>query len=159
MSFIQKIKAFFGIGLMDVVLDVPVKTFKADDHAIVGTIRMTAKSDQRVKEITLKFEENWTKGSGDDKTTKTFDIGKMSWKEAFDIKAGETKDVPFELTFSYEKSMTDRIAERGGVVGGLGAAARFLSSEKSDFWLTATVDLEASTFDPNAVLELKRLDK
>ncbi len=159
MSFFQKIKAFFGIGLMDVKLDVPIKTFKADDHAIVGTIRMTAKSDQRVKEISLQFEETWEKGSDDDKTTKTFDLGKLSWKDAFDIKAGEVKEIPFELPFSYEKSLTDRVAEKGGVVGGLGAAARFLSKEKSTFWLTATVDLEASTFDPNDVLELKRLDK
>ena len=83
----------------------------------------------------------------------------MSWKEAFDIKAGEVKEIPFELQFSYEKSMADRLSEKSGVVGGIGAAAKFLSSEKSNFWLTATVDLESSTFDPNAVLELKRLDK
>jgi hypothetical protein len=159
MSIFQKIKAFFGIGLMDVVLDVPNTTFRAGDTAIVGTIRMTAKSDQRIKEVDLQMEEKWSKGSGDEKTEKTFSLGKKVWKEAFDMKAGETKEIPFELEFSYEKSLEDRLKEKGGVIGGLGAAAKFLSSEKSNFWLTATVDLESATFDPNAVLELKRMDK
>jgi DUF917 family protein len=154
MGFLAKIKQFFGMGTVSVALQTD-EMFSTDDAVIKGTVVITGKSDQVIESVEVEFEEKYSTGSGDNKTTKEYELGKVKLA-GFSIKAGETKNVEFSVPFTYAKSNNEAMAEKGGLVGGLGKVGKFMNSEKSDFWLTATVDIKGATFDPNAVKQLKR---
>lgn len=155
MSFFNKIKQFFGIGTVSVKIEAPA-TFKTEDGIIKGNVNITAKSDQVLEYVEVELKEEWSEGRGDEKTEKTFSIGKLKLP-GFEMKSGETKSVPFELAYTYSKSSNEDLAGKSGVLGGLGKMAQFATNEKSSFTLIATADVKGATFDPNDVLEIKRI--
>jgi hypothetical protein len=155
MSFFAKIKQFFGAGTVKVTLNAPA-TFNTNDGVIEGSVHLEAKSDQTILSLKIELKEEYTTGRGDEKKTKTFEIGEVKL-EGFDMKQGETKDVPFKLSYSYAKSDNEAMAEKGGVMGGLGKLGSFASGEKSEFKLWATADVKGAALDPNDLKELKRV--
>jgi hypothetical protein len=154
MGFFGKIKQFLGIGTVKVTATVPA-SFSTDDSSISGNVELLAKSDQVVESVEVKFEEKWSTGRGDDKTEKTFTLGTQKFP-GFTMKAGETKKLDYSVAFSYTKSGNDKMAEKGGVVGGLGKLSKFADGEKSTFHIIATCDVKGATFDPNDVKEVKK---
>lgn len=154
MGILAKIKQFFGIGTVKVTLHVP-HTFSADESKIDGTVELIAKSNQVIEHIKIEFNEVWSIGRGDEKSEEMFELGKQTLA-GFTMKAGETKQIAFTLPFLYSKSRNERMAEKGGITGGLGKVAQFASGEKSKFRITATCDVKGATFDPNDVKELKK---
>ena len=154
MGFFGKIKQFFGIGTVKVTATVP-PAFNVNDPTINGTVELMAKSDQEVVSVEVKFEEKWSTGRGEDKTEKTFTLGTQKFP-GFTMKAGETKKFDYAVPFTYTKSDNDRMAEKGGVVGGLGKLSKFADAEKSTFHIVATCDVKGATFDPNDVKEVKK---
>lgn len=155
MSFFAKIKQFFGAGTVKVTLNAPA-TFNTNDGVIEGSVHLEAKSDQTILSLEIALKEEYSTGRGDDKTTKTYELGKLKLG-GFDMKTGETKDVPFKLNYSYAKSDNEAMGEKGGVVGGLGKLGSFASGEKSEFKLWATADVKGAALDPNDFKELKRV--
>lgn len=154
MSFFAKIKQFFGAGTVKVTLNAPA-TFNTNDGVIEGSVHLEAKSDQSILSLEIVLKEEYSTGRGDDKTTKTYELGKLKLG-GFDMKTGETKDVPFKLNYSYAKSDNESLGEKGGVMGGIGKLGSFASGEKSEFKLWATADVKGAALDPNDVKELKR---
>lgn len=154
MGFFGKIKQMLGIGTVSVKVSGPAN-FKVDDPEIKGSVTITGKSDQVIESLTVKFEETWSTGSGDNKTTKEFTLGEKKYP-GFEIKTGEVKTVEFSVPFTYSKSSNDRMAEQGGIVGGLGKIGKFMDSEKSTFQIIATADVKGAKLDPNDVVTVKR---
>lgn len=154
MGIFGKIKQMLGIGTVSVKLEAP-GTFNTADADIKGAVTITGKSDQQIESVEIEFKEAFTTGSGDNQTTKDYELGKVKLA-GFAIKTGETKKVEFTLPFSYAKSASESLAEKGGVMGGIGKVSGFMKGEKSKFTLIATVDVKGATFDPNDVMELKK---
>jgi hypothetical protein len=154
MGFLAKIKQFLGIGTVSVKVTGP-SSFNADDSELKGTVVVTGKSDQTIEHVEVVFEEKFTTGRGDDAKTKEFKLGVVKLG-GFSIKAGETKTVEYVLPFSYAKTSNEELAEKGGVMGGLGKLGSFASGEKSEFSITATVDVKGATFDPNDIIQVKK---
>lgn len=156
MSLIKKIKLFFGIGTVSVKLSVP-PTFKSSENLVSGSVTITGKSDQRIKSIEIKLEETWTTGTGDNKTSKEFTLGKLKIDQGFDIREGEIVTKTFDLPFQFLRSGNDRMKEQGGVLGGLGKVGAFLDGEKSEYTILATVDVEGAKLDPNDIAKIKKV--
>lgn len=155
MSLLNKIKQFFGMGTVSVKLQAP-GTFKTSDGEIKGNVTILGKSDQIIESVELELKETYTTGRGDDKTEKEFKIGSIKLP-GFEIKSGETKVVEYTLPFTYSKSDNEDLAEKGGVLGGIGKMASFATNEKSTFEIVCTVDVKGATFDPNDIVEIKRV--
>jgi hypothetical protein len=154
MGFIAKIKQFLGLGTVSVKVSGP-SSFSPDDSEIKGTVVVTGKSDQIIEHVEVEFEEKFTTGRGDDAKTKEFKLGSVKLG-GFNIKAGETKTIDYVLPFSYAKTSNEELAEKGGVMGGLGKLGSFAAGEKSEFSITATVDVKGATFDPNDIIQIKK---
>lgn len=154
MAFFDKIKQFFGVGTLDVKVQVP-GYFKATDPAISGTLSIVAKSDQSVLKIELELAEKYETGRGDEKKEKRITLGSLRLSEPFSLKAGESKTVDFAVPFQMAKSSTDQLKEKGGVFGVVGKLGAFAANEKSEFSFHATVDVKGATFDPTDKVELK----
>lgn len=154
MGFFGKIKQMLGIGTVSVKITTS-PTFNTSDAALKGSVTITGKSDQVIESVKIEFEEAFTTGSGDNATTKKFELGNVKMG-GFSIKKEEVKTMDFTLPFTYTKTSSEAMAEQGGVMGGLGKVSGFMKGEKSKFTLVATVDVKGATFDPNDVMELKK---
>lgn len=148
MSFFAKIKQFFGAGTVKLELAVPPSIEKASLQ-VPGSVTLRALSDQHILTLTVKLDEEWTTGRGDDKEEKSFELGKVTIGQAFDMKQGEEKKVEFVLPFELLKSNADQLKEKGGAMGMLGKAAAFANAEKSKFKVSTEADVKGAAFDPS----------
>jgi hypothetical protein len=153
MGFLATVKKWFGIGGAKVELKTPTALAK-DAKTTSGTFTITTKSEVTITSMEVVFEEKYTKGSGDNKTVKEFEWGKTEWNETFVLKAGETKTVDFTVAFERPLSSTQAMADKGGVMGGIGKAASFLSNEKSQYYVKASIDVKGAVLDPSATVEV-----
>jgi hypothetical protein len=154
MGFFGKIKQMMGIGTVSVKVTT-APTFSVADAQLKGSVTITGKSDQIIESVKIDFEEAFTTGSGDNATTKKFELGSVKMG-GFAIKKDEVKTLDFTLPFTYTKTSSESMAEKGGVMGGIGKVSGFMKGEKSKFTLIATADVKGATFDPNDVMELKK---
>ena len=154
MGFFQTIKNKLGIGGVKVSLQVPGQVAK-DAGVLEGKITLTTKSEQEVKEIKVKIFEEYTTGRGDDKKTKTFDLGEVKIPGGFTLKPGDSKEISFSLPFSVLKSNNDNLKEKGGVLGALGKMGSFADNEKSAFFVEADADVKAAALDPSDKKEIR----
>jgi hypothetical protein len=157
MGIFGKIKQFLGIGTIKMELDMQ-PTVDLDSKLLTGKLKITGKSDQTIKEIELSFDEDFSTGKGDDKSSSKLNWGKMTL-QGFDIKKDEVKEIEFELPFSYAKSSNEAMADKGGVVGGLGKVGSFLDGEKQKYEITATASVKGVTLLPLVSKELKKAKK
>lgn len=154
MGLFQSIKNKLGIGGVNVSLQVPGQVAK-DSNNLEGMITLTTKSEQEIKEMTVKMIEEYSTGKGDEKKTKEFELGVVKFPAAFTITPGETKEIPFSLPFSVLKSNNDELKEKGGVLGTLGKVAAFATSEKSLYFVIAEADVKAAALDPSDKKEIQ----
>jgi len=154
MGLIAKVKLMLGIGTVSVKISGPT-TFNVNEDKISGQITITGKSDQVIESVELEFREEYSTGSGDNKTTKNFTLGQTKFP-GFAIKKDEVKNIAFDLPVSYSKSRNEEMAGKGGIVGGVGKLGSFMNSEKSKFELIATADVKGAKLDPNDILEVKK---
>jgi hypothetical protein len=148
MSFFSKLKQFFGAGTVKIQLTVPPSVSKAGLQ-VPGKITLNALSDQHVIDVTVKLEESWETGRGQEKQTKTFELGKTTTAKEFDMKQGEERVFEFVLPFELIKSNADELKEKGGALGVLGKAAAFANAEKSRYRVIAEADVKGAAFDPS----------
>lgn len=154
MGFFDKVKQGLGIGGIKLELTVAEEFQKADGQ-VTGTVVVTSKSDQNVKSIDVKVTEHWSTGIGTERQTKNFELGKVTLSQAFTIKVGETKEIPFTVGFTILKSENDRMKEQGGVMGGLGKVGSFLDAEKSTYEVDAVASVEGTLIPPTASKKIK----
>lgn len=154
MGFFAKIKQMLGIGTVSVKLNVP-GSVSGDAGKLAGSVVLTGKSAQKVKSLEVVMEEEYTTGRGDDKKTQYFNIG--TWKDntAFEIAEGETKTINFEMDIQVHKSSTDKLAEQGGMLGGLGKLAKMADDARSEYRVKAVCDVEGAKLDPQDSIYIK----
>lgn len=153
-SFFGKIKNWLGIGGVKIKLDVPGQVDK-DAGLICGTVVVTTKSPQHVSEIELKLVETYTTGRGDEKSFKEFDLGEITLDDPFDIAPGDTKVIEFELPFAMLKSSNDQLAEKGGLLGGLGKLGKLASAETSTYKVEVSGDVKGVALGPSDSKDIK----
>lgn len=152
MEVIQKIKKAFGFAGVKVSLEAP-GTISRDGGTISGIVKIKSGSDRHIFEIDVYLEELRTTGSGKNEQMHNFDLGEWRDETEFDIKAGETIEVPFTLNYSLAGHGSEQGAAGGYFVdpGGTGDMAL---PEKSGFFLNAVIDVEGDAFDLNTSKEL-----
>lgn len=150
MSFFGKIKQGLGIGTASLELDIP-QTFSRNASEFAGKVVLTGKSAQKVKSITFKMTEHYTTGTGENRTTKEYELGELCLNQPFDLAADERREIEFKLPFSLKLSSTQALAEKGGMLGAIGKVASITSNEKSTYQIHASADLEGVALDPNDV--------
>lgn len=156
MGIFGKIKQALGIGTVSVKLDVPGQ-FSANDSSIKGKVTVTGKSDQEIISVEYELEETYSTGRGDEKSTKSYSLGKTK-QDGFAIKTGEVKTIDFDLPFKVLKSSNEELAEKGGVLGGLGKLGKMANAEKSIYKVKCTVDVKGASLDPNDIVEIRKVN-
>jgi sporulation-control protein spo0M len=154
MGFFQNIKNKLGIGGVKVELQVPGQVAK-NAGQLQGKVVLTSKSDQELLHLKISIKEEYTTGRGDDKKTKTFTLGEVTKQLGYGIKAGETKEIPFDLKFELLKSNSDELKDMGGAMGKLGSLSAFANNEKSTYYVEAEADVKSAALDPSDKKDIK----
>ena len=154
MGFMQKVKQFFGIGGIDVMVQCEPQVSQ-QTGLVNGQVTLSAKSDQHVLTLDVKVVEEYTTGRGADKDTEEYQMGMVRLGGGFDIKAGEQKLIPFQVPFDMIKSNADELKDMGGGLGKLGAMAKFANAEKSEYFVEAECDVQATAFDPSGKQQIQ----
>lgn len=148
MNIFQKVKLWLGVGGAKVVLQVE-NTMPKDTSQIKGSFVVSSKMDLEIVSMKVEFEEEYETGTGDQKKKKSFTWGHQEFTSTWFIKAGEEKSFPFEFTISRPLSQNQEMAEKGGMLGGLGKVAAFASGEKSTYFVNASIDAKGVGLDPS----------
>ena len=149
-----KLKQALGIGGLKVSIQAPGQISRSD-AAITGTVAITAKSDQLVETVAVKFFEEYATGRDDAQKEQQFTLGEQEISGAFEMKAGETKTLDFSLPFQFLNSDNDDLKGKGGVYGAIGKMGKFAANEKSAYKLQALVDVKGTFLDPDATIDIK----
>jgi hypothetical protein len=166
MSFLNKIKQGLGFGTLEAKLNVPGQ-IAGNSGQFEGDFILTAKSNQQIKEVWVKFEmvRHWdeTKRRRDSNghqqsytshESQTFELGKYIDKTPFEMKASEVKTIHFAIPFQMinPQSPADAAIGQGGVSAVLGTISKLASNlrnERVDYKVEGKVDLKDVAFDPN----------
>lgn len=148
MGFFNKIKDKLGIGGVSIDFTVPSQISR-EEGAVSGTIRLTTKSEQDVLSVKAILEEEFTQGVGEERGSKTYELGKWSMLESFVIQPGDVKEIPFTISFEELQSQNDNLIARGGAFGALGKLAKMAGREKSEFFVKVDVDVKSAVLDPS----------
>jgi hypothetical protein len=154
MGFFSNLKNKLGIGGVKVEVRAPGQVAKADGK-ISGTVVLTTKSDQEVVGIKVKVLEVFSTGRGNEKEVKNFTLGQVSLPGNFTIKTGESKEVPFSVSFVTINSNADDLKEKGGALGAIGKLGAFANAEKSEYYVEAEADVKAAALDPSGKQQIK----
>ena len=154
MGFFQNVKNKLGIGGVHVDLFVPGQVAH-DSTQLEGKIMLTTKSEQEVLSYKVKMIEEFTKGQGDQKRMKIYDLGEVMFSLNFVIQAGEIKEFTFILPFSVVRSGLETLRDMGGALGMLGRLGSMASDERSVYYVDVHVDVKAAALDPTDRKEIR----
>ena len=171
MSFFNKIKQGLGLGTLDAKLNVPGQ-IAGNSGQLEGDFILTAKSDQQIKEVKVKFEmvrkwdetkrrrdSNGHEQSYTSQESQTYELGNFIDNTPFEMKANEVKTIHFALPFQMidPRSAADDAIEKGGVSAVLGTISKLASNlrnERLEYRVEGKVDLKDVVFDPGDSKEI-----
>lgn len=153
MSLFDNLKNKMNIGGVSIELDAPDHAKKTDDF-ISGTFTMTTKSEQYIKNISVKLVERrtTTRRGSDRRTTRstnTNTCGEYNISESFVIAPGDIKEFSFELPFRAGTEWRDLSGgeiEIGGIktdlLKSVGNLAAIVSNESIDHYIKVVANVE-----------------
>ena len=162
MGLLSKLKGWLNIGGVKLLLWKYTDPLSKTVPSMTGGVLFKSKSAKTVLSLEVKVIEEFTttEGSGEDKSKKTettvlgsikfpgYDIG-VGYP--LDLKAGEDK----EQTFTFPLTLTSRLQNMGGVLGGVGKALSFLSGDKLEYFIVAEASVKGAAFKTSAKHKLK----
>ena len=155
MGFFQKVKGFFGYGILDIDVQPNSTTIDRYNPLVQGRVVITAKTDDFVEKITMKVEEVWQKKDiNNNPVHERFRLGDLEIDVQKNVVEGEIFSVDFLLHLRLVKSFDDELRDKGGILGAAGKMSSLLKSEQSNFWLDTTVHVKSASFEPNKIVEL-----
>jgi len=160
MGFFDKVKKFLGVNTIEVTIEAQ-PTFSVTDQKVSGVITLTGISDQVIKSVVLEFYREYEIQDRDSEGntsshTKTSMMGKCYVEAPSTIQKDEVLKLNFDLPFFYEKTFTERMKAKDGIIGGIFKRAEdgFLSDQ---YIIEVVVDLAEVSLDPSAKTTVKRV--
>jgi hypothetical protein len=155
MSILGKVKEMLGIVAVKIKIETS-PTFMVEDKAIQGKIILTAKHDEQLRIIEVKFEEFYSAGRGSAKSSTKMTLGGTIFDGRY-ILGGQPLVLDFSFPFTYGKSKNEKRIDKGGLMKTIGKVGRFINNEKSKFRIVVTVVVNRNGTDITEELVVKRV--
>lgn len=160
MGFMDKVKGFLNIGGPKLSIKEIEQPITGKFGVVSGTAVFTTQRPARVVKFTQRFLRETTTGTGDEKKTETTVIGLQENELDVDLAANEVLEWPIHISYD-SASLTERMAEKGGMLGALGKAGQFAGkfSEKGleDFFVEVSADVVGTPLDPSDKVPVRAL--
>lgn len=151
MGFISTIKGWLNIGGVSVKLEGVDPKISTGQHEISGKAILTTKSDKQVLSVTCQVVNEHTYKKDDEKKTDTHVLGEQQFREGFEMKTGETREIPFTISYFLKEKMR----HAGGALGGMAKLGAMAMGDSDSYALVVTCDVKGTPLDPSAKVELK----
>lgn len=153
MSFFDKVKKTLNIGGAKVEVQ-PVGALQKGASFTVNAKVIGGKMDQKVNRVVAKLQQrsqatSYGLGGNRSSQVKTFVISQGE-AAGFDLKAGETKEVSFQL----QASVPSDGADQSGMMGTLAKLNKMATRQKDEWELVVEAQLEGSS-DATARLDVQ----
>lgn len=158
MGFLDKIKGFLNVGGPKISILEIQQPISGLSGAVNGMAKVTSKRSAKIVKFTQKFLRVTTKGTGEDKEVDTTIISET--ERQIDVEVTETApcDLPIHIVYDVA-TLTDRLAEKGGMLGALGKVGKFASGLQDkgieDFFVEVGVDVVGTPLDPTAKMQVR----
>lgn len=133
MGFFGKLKQMAGIGGVKLQVVPSASTFVRGGGTLDGSLIVTSKSDQKINLIDVKVQEIVHVKEGEHHREKEFDLGYAQVSGELEIKAGESKTIPFSVSYSGGRTMADKLQAKGGALGMVGKIGAMANHEKLEY--------------------------
>jgi len=153
----KKIKQVLGTGLIKLEISTQ-SPFTRTGGTLQGSVRITAQSDQTIKNLIIKVNEVESREEIRNNTrethTQTRILGQIERNDLGLIKKDEVKDLPFEITYRGTSLFTANLQAQGGILGAIGAIGAMAEDERVRYHLSVEAVLEGSVFHPATQVDL-----
>ena len=151
MGFLDTVKGWFNIGGVAVKVEGVDPQISTGQHDLTGKAILTSKSDKQVLSLSCQVVNDHTyKKDGESKTDRLV-VGEQQFREGFEIKTGETREVPFTVTYFLKEKMRNT----GGALGTVAKLGAFAMGDSDSYSLIVTCDVKGTALDPSATVALK----
>lgn len=147
-SFFNKIKQAVGIGMVQVSLTAPPEISR-NSGVVPIEIILTAPAPQTIQSITIKLVEEFTTWKGEDQETQKVALGQVRHDARFEMRAGETQALRFDLPFNFQLAPSYKIAARSGILGAAGKVLSKLNQDRAAHFIAASIDVQGAARDAN----------
>ena len=158
MGLWQTIKGWLNIGGVQVLLWKYTEPLKRSDPVITGAILLKTKTPKTVRGVEITFIEEYTHGKDDQRKTDTMVLGRYKVPDQgpglgypLELQPDANKEEPFTI----HVALTDRLQNRGGMLGAIGKFGAFAAQEKLEYFLVATADVQGAAFSPSHKVPMK----
>ena len=150
MGFMDTVKGWFNIGGVSVKIEGVQPTLYVGNNTLTGKAILAAKSDKEVLSVTCSItNEHKEKENGEEVVKNhTLDERKLG---GFQMKAGETREVEFEL----QCHIDEKLQHQSGMMGALGKLGAMATGSSDSYKLQVNVDVKGVVLDPSATVDLK----
>jgi len=154
MGFFGKLKQMAGVGGVKLQLLPDGNALIRGGGSLTGNIELTSKTDQQITSIVVKVQEVITVYEGNQNREREYDLGVAEVCGQLEIKAGESKMVPFAVTYSGGRTLSDQLQAQGGALGVMGKIGAIASNEKLQYRLHAHAKVVGTAFGSGAHIQL-----
>jgi tetratricopeptide (TPR) repeat protein len=151
MGFLDTVKGWLNIGGVRVKIEGVNPQISTGRNQISGQAILTSKSDRHVLSVNCQVVNEHTSKPGGESETSTLVLGEQVIGAGFDIKAGETREIPFTVTYFLQEKMR----HAGGALGMAGKLGAMVKGEKDSYSLAVACDVKGTVNDPSARIPLK----
>lgn len=151
MGFISTVKSWLNIGGVSVKITGANEQISVGQHDAKGVAVLTTKSDKQVLSVVCQVVDEHTYKKDEETKTDRNVLGEQRFTEGFEIKTGETREIPF--SFSY--FLKEKMRHGGGMLGTAAKFGAFASGDTNEYYLIVTADVKGTPLDPSAKVKLK----
>jgi hypothetical protein len=151
MGFLDTVKGWFNIGGVSVKVEGVDPQISTGQHDLKGRAILTSKSDKQVLSVSCQvINEHTYKKDGESKTDKLV-VGEQQFRDGFEMKTGETREIPFTVSYFLKEKMR----HTGGALGTVAKLGAFAMGDSDSYSLIVTCDVKGTALDPSARIPLK----
>jgi hypothetical protein len=151
MGFLDTVKGWLNIGGVSVRVEGVEPAIRTGQQEISGTAILTTKSDKQVLSVACQVVNEHTYKKDGESKTDTHILGEQQFRDGFEIKSGETREIPFTITFFVK----EKLRNVGGALGGVAKLGAFAMGDSDSYSLVVNCDVKGTALDPSAKVELK----
>jgi hypothetical protein len=166
MGFMQKVKGFLNIGGVKLKITKVENPFHLDDTVMQGNFMLTSKTDKTVLAASVEFYMEETKHEKEKKTTHRHTLGSyksqnvlLSTDYPVELAAGESKEMSFIIIDVNTGGLTGRLADKGGLLGAVGTAAKFIGKAASHgeikYFVEVSANVKGTPFGPSDKVQIQ----
>lgn len=151
---ITRVKDFLGIeGVrLELILNEEPSLESGKLH---GIVRLSSLRRKEVTQLSLRLDERYERGRGDEKLIDTYTLGALDTDNLIEVMSDQQVDIPFELIFSRRLSPIERAARRSPLLKPATYLIKLAGAAQSTYVLRAEATVAGTSLHPQARLDVE----